>query len=129
MTGVEQAEYRHMFTDSDGNDYDCEDMVDALDHIMRVTRQASTMTKRLKFVELRAKSALENTDEWQDYDYPTNREPTIKRMRVRAQGAEALLKRAKCPNSCSDGQYLVANDDWEYCQWCAERAELIGDGD
>lgn len=91
----EGDEPRAYYTDNDGVDYDIENLIDALDHIMRVTRQASTMTKRLKFIELRAKSALENTDDWREYDYPTNREPTMKRLRVRAQEAEANVEKLK----------------------------------
>ncbi len=116
---------RMMYTDNDGKSYDIEGMIDALDHIMRVSRQANTITTRLKMIELRAKSALEGTDEWKDYDYPTNRAGQRENLRKRFREAKRLLELSECPNNCSDGQYLVANDDWEQCQWCAERKAVL----
>lgn len=68
---------------------DNERFTDALDHIMRVARQSDTMTKRLKFIELRAKSALEGTDEWREYDYPKNRNRDRERLREKLNTALA----------------------------------------
>lgn len=56
---------------------------DALDHIMRVSRQANTMTNRLKWIDLRCKSALEETEEWRAYDYPRNRQQARDNLRRR----------------------------------------------
>jgi len=83
-------EPRAFYTDDEGMDYDIvetveqvERLLDALDHIMRVTRQANTMTNRLKWIDLRAKSALENTEEWRQYDYPRNRQRAKDNLRRR----------------------------------------------
>jgi len=91
--GDDNPRSRLMYVDEDGNAYDVENMVDALDHIMRVTRQAHRMTNRLKFIELRAKSVLEGTEEWRDYDYPKNRQKEQENWRRRYKGLEeAILK-------------------------------------
>ena len=47
----------------------------------------------------------------------------------RIEQLEALLKVAKCPNSCVDGVIHATRlgevyDEIEPCQWCAERKEL-----
>ena len=40
-----------------------------------------------------------------------------------------LLAEATCPNEgCSSGVIDLRNYNYEKCQWCAERSELIGNG-
>jgi hypothetical protein len=50
-------------------------------------------------------------------------------LEQRIKQLEALLKVAKCPNSCVDGVIHTTRlgevyDEIEPCQWCAERAAL-----
>lgn len=56
---------------------------DALEHIMKICDQSSTRTKRIKWIEHRAKCAL-NGGNWRNIAYPKNRS----RTRVDSLGGE-----------------------------------------
>lgn len=56
---------------------------DALNHIMKICDQSSTRTKRIKWIEHRAKCAL-NGGNWREVAYPRNRSHT----RVDSMGGE-----------------------------------------
>lgn len=45
---------------------------DALDHIMRTCHGSRTQTRRIRFIGLRAKCAIEGTDEWRVAQLPVN---------------------------------------------------------
>jgi hypothetical protein len=49
-----------------------ERLKDALEHIIKTTKQASQQTVRLKWIRYRANAALNNTD-WQDFKRPKNK--------------------------------------------------------
>lgn len=116
-----------MYRDDDGNNYDIENLIDALDHIMRVSRQSHSMTKRLKFLELRAKSALEGTDEWRDYDYPRNRARAEESVRKRLRATETQLAYLRrCAEAAMNG-WKVGDDIAEPMRRL--HVLLEGDGD
>lgn len=48
---------------------DMAELVDALDHIARACRASRTQTRRIRWIEHRAKCALEGGD-WRDVDLP-----------------------------------------------------------
>lgn len=47
-----------------------EGVVDALDHIARVCRGSRTRTRRLRWIELRAESAINGNSDWREADLP-----------------------------------------------------------
>lgn len=59
---------------------------DALDHIARVARKSRSLTRRLKWIQLRAEGALEGHDEWRTVELP--RDDENRRDKLRARVAE-----------------------------------------
>jgi hypothetical protein len=57
-----------------------EQLVDALDHIQRTCAGSRTQTRRLRWIALRAKCAIEGSDEWRVADVPIN-DPLVERLR------------------------------------------------
>ncbi|MGH7337520.1 MAG: hypothetical protein ACREI7_08080 [Myxococcota bacterium] len=57
-----------------------EQLVDALDHIQRTCAGSRTQTRRLRWIALRAKCAIEGNDEWRVADVPVN-DPLIEKLR------------------------------------------------
>jgi len=68
------------------NEHDA-DYVDALDHIMRVARASRTKTRRLRWIEGRARCALGGGD-WRDLDMPKD----VDRENFRLKGTVARLQ-------------------------------------
>ncbi len=63
---------------------------DALDHIMRICRQSDMQTKRLRWIEVRARCALEGGTDWREYDYPKNRDRDRNRLRRKIAQLQAI---------------------------------------
>ena len=82
---------RAMFTQALRLAYDIGKLIDALDHILRVSRQSNTRTRRLKWIQMRAESALEGNEAWRDYDIPKNRTQARERLRERLRLAEKAV--------------------------------------
>lgn len=57
------------------------DIRDALDHIMRVAKASRTQTRRLRWIESRARCALEGGEDWRDIDLPKNVDTEYKRLK------------------------------------------------
>jgi len=57
-----------------------EGFVDALDHISRVCRASRTQTRRLRWIEARARCAVEGGQDWRDLDLPASADSQSKRI-------------------------------------------------
>lgn len=64
------------------SDVDVSDLIDALDHIFRVARASRTQTRRLKWIEARARCALEGGDDWKDLDIPRSADSVARQNQV-----------------------------------------------
>jgi len=63
-----------------------ERMTDALDHIARVARASRTQTRRLRWIEARARCALDGTEDWKAIDLPRSVKSVLRENeRLRAQ--------------------------------------------
>lgn len=52
------------------------ELVDALDHIARVCRASRTQTRRIRWIEARARNAVEGGEDWRELDVPSQ-DPVI----------------------------------------------------
>lgn len=66
-------------------------LVDALDHIQRTCHGSRTQTRRLRWIALRAKCAIEGNDEWRVADVPVN-DPMIEKLREIIKGVFPIAK-------------------------------------
>lgn len=57
-----------------------EQLVDALDHIMRTCAGSRTQTRRLRWIAVRCRSAIDGNDDWKSVDVPVN-DPMIEQLR------------------------------------------------
>lgn len=69
-----------MSADPSGKDAAIEAYVDALDHIVRVCHASRTQTRRLRWIEARAKGAIEGNQDWRDLDIPPSADSQSKRV-------------------------------------------------
>lgn len=67
------------------------DYVDALDHIMRVARKSRTQSRRLRWIEARARCALEGGEDWKDLDLPKFSESSQRYLQARIAELEQQL--------------------------------------
>lgn len=52
------------------------ELIDALDHIARVCRSSRTQTRRIRWIEARARNAVEGGEDWRDLNIPSQ-DPTV----------------------------------------------------
>lgn len=70
---------------------DTADYVDALDHIMRVARKSRTQSRRLRWIEARARCALEGGEDWKELDLPKFSESNQRYLQTRVAELEQQL--------------------------------------
>lgn len=67
------------------------DYVDALDHIMRTARRSRTQSRRLRWIEARARCALEGGEDWKELDLPRFSESNQRYLQARIAELEEAL--------------------------------------
>lgn len=67
------------------------DYVDALDHIMRTARRSRTQSRRLRWIEARARCALEGGEDWKELDLPRFSESNQRYLKARIADLEEAL--------------------------------------
>lgn len=67
------------------------DYVDALDHIMRTARRSRTQSRRLRWIEARARCALEGGEDWKALDLPRFSESNQRYLQARIAELEEAL--------------------------------------
>lgn len=67
------------------------DYVDALDHIMRAARRSRTQSRRLRWIEARARCALEGGEDWKELDLPRFSESNQRYLQARIAELEEAL--------------------------------------
>lgn len=70
---------------------DIADYVDALDHIMRAARRSRTQSRRLRWIEARARCALEGGEDWKELDLPKFSESNQRYLQARVAELEQQL--------------------------------------
>lgn len=70
---------------------DIADYVDALDHIMRAARRSRTQSRRLRWIEARARCALEGGEDWKELDLPKFSENNQRYLQARIAELEQQL--------------------------------------
>lgn len=70
---------------------DIADYVDALDHIMRAARRSRTQSRRLRWIEARARCALEGGEDWKELDLPKFSESNQRYLQARIAELEQQL--------------------------------------
>ena len=60
-----------------------EELVDAVDHIMRVAKASRTQTRRLRWIAERARCALDGSDDWREMDLPKKAELNLRERKMR----------------------------------------------
>ncbi|SEH89090.1 hypothetical protein [Paraburkholderia hospita] len=64
---------------------------DALGHIERTAQRSREQSRRLRWIELRARGALTGTDEWRTVELPKNGEPSKRRLKHEISELHALV--------------------------------------
>ena len=59
-------------------DKEIERLRDALDHIMRVSDESRSVSRRNRWITQRAKSALADNEDWRDFDTPKKSKFTLR---------------------------------------------------
>lgn len=60
-----------------------EELVDALDHIMRVAKASRTQTRRLRWIAERARCAIDGGEDWRELDLPKTAELSLRERKMR----------------------------------------------
>lgn len=81
---------------ADLSDDEIEDLIDAIDHIMRVANASRTQTRRMRWIVQRCKSALLGDDDWRDIDIPPGINPLIRENQI----LKAKLAQATGDDTC-----------------------------
>jgi len=63
--------------------HECKELRDALEHIERTAKASYSQTRRIRWIELRARGALDGTDEWRTVHLPSNRDAASERVRLK----------------------------------------------
>lgn len=70
-----------------------ETLVDALDHIARVCRGSRTQTRRIRWIEMRARCAIEGGQDWREAEIPKT-DPTLEALRGMIEGIYPVARMA-----------------------------------
>jgi hypothetical protein len=57
-------------------------LIDALDHINRTTKGSRTQTRRLRWISLRAESAINGDDKWRESDLPKKAKLSLRESKM-----------------------------------------------
>jgi chromosome segregation ATPase len=75
------------------------DYVDALDHIMRTARASRTKTRRLRWIEARARCVLEGGTDWRSINLPEGADPKLARLQARVSAFLARVQTLEQENA------------------------------
>lgn len=71
---------------------DIERYVDALDHIARVSRHARERTRRIRWIEARAMSAINGNEDWRELDLPKHAKSAAEQKEIIRRQAERIAE-------------------------------------
>jgi hypothetical protein len=94
----------------------------ALQHIERTAQRSREQSRRLRWIELRARSALDGTDDWKVLKLPKNGEHVRRKLQYRIDELQSAVAAPQQPTQSAeqDGRALMDEQIWQSLKGIAD---------